>query len=205
MVGGLIMAHGDDNGLRVPPRIAPIQAVVLLVRDDADCAKRAQGLHSQLLAAGVRSRLDADVNSSFGRRATEWELKGVPVRIEVGPRDLAQGKVTLVRRDTSQKVLSDVAAAVAEVQGALASMQAEMLASTLERTRRRTADVKSVGEALEAAQRGFARMPLDALGGDGEALLGKQGVTVRCVQRGDGSVPASENEKGLYAIIARSY
>ncbi len=80
MVGGLIMTHGDDNGLVVPPRLAATQAVVLLVKDAGDAAAQAQKLADEL-GATVRTRLDDKVAQSFGRRATDWELKGVP-----GPR-----------------------------------------------------------------------------------------------------------------------
>src|SRR5690606_4241883 len=91
MMGGLIMAHGDDAGLRVPRRLAATQVVVLVGRDEhgsvSDAARRLVG---ELAAAGVRTRLDDQVATAFGRRATDWELKGVPVRIELGPRDLAE-------------------------------------------------------------------------------------------------------------------
>ena len=100
MVGGLIMAHGDDDGLRVPPRLAPIQVVVLAVRDEGDVVARCRALADELRAAGVRVQLDTKADVSMGRRATDWELKGVPVRLEVGPRDLAEGVATLVRRIT---------------------------------------------------------------------------------------------------------
>ena len=103
MVGGLIMTHGDDNGLRVPPVLAPIQVVVLVVRDEEGAGEAAARLADELKAAGVRVRLDDQVDTSFGRRATDWELKGIPLRIEVGPRDLTEGEVTLVRRDTGEK------------------------------------------------------------------------------------------------------
>ena len=99
MFGGLIMAHGDDDGLRVPPRLAHVQVVVLAVRDDAEVIARCRALTDELVAAGVRAQLDDRTDLSFGRRATDWELKGVPVRLELGPRDLANGEVTMVRRD----------------------------------------------------------------------------------------------------------
>ena len=110
MVGGLIMTHGDDNGLRVPPVLAPIQVVVLVVRDEEGAGEAAARLVDELKAAGVRVRLDDKVDVSFGRRATNWELKGIPLRIEVGPRDLKEGEVTLVRRDNGEKRQVAVAA-----------------------------------------------------------------------------------------------
>src|SRR5262249_46364402 len=93
MVGGLIMCHGDDNGLGVPPALAPIQAYVMVVKEEATSA--AAGLVDQLRDAGVRVALDDRVDTAFGRRAVDAELKGYPVRIEVGPRDLAAGNVVL--------------------------------------------------------------------------------------------------------------
>lgn len=83
MIGGLIMAHGDDDGLVVPPALAPIQVVVLLVWGEGGAGEVATNLAAELAAAGVRTELDQRTDTSFGRRATDWELKGVPVRIEV--------------------------------------------------------------------------------------------------------------------------
>ena len=96
MIGGLIMAHGDDNGLRVPPRLAPVQAVVLVVKDGEGVAAAAGELRDALRDAGVRVALDDRTDAPFGRRAVDAELKGYPVRVEVGPRDLADGRAVLV-------------------------------------------------------------------------------------------------------------
>jgi prolyl-tRNA synthetase len=205
MVGGLIMAHGDDFGLRLPPAIAPVQAVVILVREDEGAAMVAQQLVGSLKEAGVRSKLDSQTSTSLGRRITDWELKGVPLRVEVGPRELAQGNVTLVRRDTGEKLTVEIAAAPAIVAATLEQVQREMLAAAIEEQRSHIADVSTLEEAREAAQAGFARLPLPALGETGEEELARSGVTVRCIQRADGSVPAGEDEPDLYAIVARAY
>ncbi len=135
MVGGLIMAHGDDRGLVVPPRLAPTQCVVLLVKDSDDfsAGTAARELHASLLAAGVRARLDDRVETGFGRRSTDWELKGVPLRLEVGPRDLAEGTVTLVRRDTGTKTSVTLAAATPVVQTALEAQQTDIHAAAVAR------------------------------------------------------------------------
>src|SRR5690606_10640306 len=87
LVGALVMAHGDDAGLRLPPALAPTQVVVVLVRDEGGAGAAADALVADLRAAGHRVELDARVDQSLGRRAVDWELKGVPVRVEVGPRD----------------------------------------------------------------------------------------------------------------------
>ena len=89
------MCHGDDDGLRVPPRVAHVQAVVLVVRDDERAwPTRPAGSPPSCTAAGIRTRVDDQTATGFGRRVTDWELKGVPVRVEIGPRDLAEGVVT---------------------------------------------------------------------------------------------------------------
>ena len=103
MVGGLIMCHGDDAGLRVPPRLAPIQVVVLLIRGEDGAAEAAERLARELKGVEVRTEIDTRTDLSFGRRVVDWELKGVPVRVEVGPRDLATGVVTFARRDSGAK------------------------------------------------------------------------------------------------------
>src|SRR5205807_2647209 len=102
MVGGLIMVHGDDAGLRVPPALAPVQVVVLVVKDEGGAGDKAAALAKQLKAGGVRADLD-NRDASFGKRAIEWELKGVPIRIELGPRDIAAGTAAIARRDRTEK------------------------------------------------------------------------------------------------------
>ncbi len=205
MMGGLIMGHGDDRGLRVPPRLAPIQVVVLLIRDEDGAGDRAHLVAESLRTAGVRTRLDDRTGTSFGRRVTDWELKGVPVRVELGPRDLADEQATLVRRDTGAKEQVPLSGLGDRVEAALAAAQADMLATATEQRDARTADVSSLPEAVEAARSGFARLPWSAVGADGEAELAKDSITVRCVQRPDGSVPASEDEPDLICLVARAY
>jgi prolyl-tRNA synthetase len=205
MVGGLIMGHGDDAGLRLPPAIAPHQVVVLLVKDEGDARAEAARVVDALTARGVRVRLDDRVDTGFGRRAVDWEVKGVPVRVEIGPRDLAEGQVTVVRRDTGTKTAVALAAVTEAVVAALAAAQTELHADALARRESRTADVATVAEAAEAAKTGFARIPLRALGADGEQELAKDAVSVRCLQRPDGSVPLADDEPDLVAWVARSY
>ena len=204
LVGGLIMSHGDDQGLVVPPRLAPIQAIVLAVRDEDAVLDAAKDLAGQLAAAGVRARLDRG-RGSFGRRVTDWELKGVPLRVEVGPRDLAEGKATLVRRDTGEKLTVSLADVAPTAQRLVEEIHAAMFACSAERLAAATVETSTVAEVAEAAQMGFARVAWDVLKGDGEASLRTQAITVRCLQRADGSMPDHEDEAGLVAIVARSY
>ncbi len=206
MVGGLIMCHGDDNGLRVPPAVAHVQAVVMVVRDDDTGAVVAEGrrLVAELIAAGVRARLDDQVATGFGRRATDWELKGVPVRIEIGPRDLAESVVTLVRRDARTKDTAPAAGIAATVTALLEEIQASLLAEATAFRDDRTADVTSIEEAIEAGRTGFARIPWELVGEDGEDRLAEHAISVRCLQTPDGAVPDGLDGP-LHAVVARSY
>ena len=206
MMGGLIMTHGDDAGLRVPPRLAATQVVVLVVRDeDGSVADVARGLVAELAGAGVRTRLDDRVGTAFGRRATDWELKGVPVRVEVGPRDLAEGNVVVARRDTGTKEPMALGALAGRLPALLEEIQSALYDHALADRDDRTVDVSTVDEALEAAATGFARIPWSALADGGVDRLGRDAVTVRCLQTPDGGVPSSPDDAGLVALVARAY
>ena len=205
MMGGLIMCHGDDAGLRVPPRLASVQVVVLAIRDDPAVLAAVRRISGALADRGVRVRVDDRVETSFGRRATEWELKGVPVRIEVGPRDLENHQVTVVRRDTHEKRQVDIDALTHNVPTLLDLIQVDMLRSATDFRDERTSDVTTIDEAREAAQSGFARIPWAVLGDEGEATLAQDAVTVRCLQLPDGSVPAAEDDPDVIAVVARAY
>jgi prolyl-tRNA synthetase len=144
----------------------------------------------------------------MGRRATEWELKGVPVRLEGGPRDLAVGVGTLGRRITGgeeRKAPASLGDVVGAVTSELARQQQALLAEATELRESRTAEVTTLDDAREATKDGWARIPWDAVGVDGEAELAQSGVSVRCLFRDDGSLPESDDERGLLAIAARSY
>ena len=129
------MAHGDDFGLKVPPNLAPIQVVVIAVRDEAEVNEAADRVADSLRRAGVRVEVD-HARGSFGRRVTDWEIKGVPLRIEVGPRDLAQGLVTVARRDTGKKATVGLGALASEVPALLERIQTDLLASAIALSRR---------------------------------------------------------------------
>jgi prolyl-tRNA synthetase len=205
LVGALIMAHGDDSGLRLPPALAPVEVVVLLVKGEQDAGTAAAALESELRSRGVRVHLDDRVEVSFGRRSVDWELKGVPIRLEVGPRDLAAGNLTLVRRDVQTKESMPVGSAVNAAVSALASIQDGLLTEATQRRAGRTVEVRSIGEAVEAAGEGFAVIPWDTLGLAGESELVTQGVTVRCLRRADGTLAEADDEPGLVAVVGRAY
>ncbi|MBC7271526.1 MAG: proline--tRNA ligase [Streptomyces sp.] len=206
MVGGLIMAHGDDSGLRVPPRLAPVQVVVLAIKGDEAVLAKVREVGDRLAAAGLRVRVDDRTDTPFGRRAVDWELKGVPARVEIGPRDLEGGTAMLARRVPGGKEPVAVDALAALLPGVLEEDQAMLLRQSRELREARTAEVSSVGEAVEAAVAGgWARLPWAVLGEEGEVRLAEHGVTVRCLVAEDGSVPDADDAPGNVAVVARAY
>ena len=105
LIGAIIMTHGDNEGLVLPPRIAPIQLVVIPVASHKPgVTEKAQELLETVKAAGIRAKIDLSENSP-GWKFAEYEMKGVPLRLEVGPRDIEQGQCVLVRRDTREKTV----------------------------------------------------------------------------------------------------
>jgi len=204
MVGGLIMVHGDDHGLRVPPALAPIQVVVMAVKDEGVAAARRIG--DELRTLGIRVAVDDDADIQFGRRAVDWELKGVPLRLEVGPRDLAAGQATIVNRISgAEKASVALDGLGGEVARLLATEQDAMLEAARAERDARIVEVTSVDDAAATAADGWAKISWSKLGLDGEATLARAGVTVRCLQRADGAVPNSDDEPDLVAFVARSY
>ena len=204
MVGGLIMVHGDDHGLRVPPALAPTQVVVMAVKDEAVAA--AHRIGDELRTLGIRVVVDDDADIQFGRRAVDWELKGVPLRLEVGPRDLAAGQATIVNRVSgAEKTSVSLDGIGGELARLVATEQDAMLAAARAERDARIVEVTSVDDAAAAAADGWAKISWSKLGLGGEATLARAGVTVRCLQRADGTVPDSDDEPDLVAFVARSY
>ena len=115
LIGGIIMTHGDNNGLVLPPKVAPIQVVVLPIAMHKERVMEGAGaIRDKLLNAGLRVKMDASDNS-MGWKCAEYEMKGVPLRVECGPRDLENGQCVLVRRTDREKIvvkLEDLTAAV---------------------------------------------------------------------------------------------
>jgi prolyl-tRNA synthetase len=141
LVGGLVMTHGDDRGLRLPPRVAPQQVVIVpIAREDdrAGVLATAERLAGDLRGAGVRVRVDDRPGLRPGFKFNEWELKGAPVRVEIGARDLAAGVVTVARRDTGAKEQLPLGRAAGAIAALLDAVQAALLASARAERERRT-------------------------------------------------------------------
>ena len=117
LIGGIIMTHGDNNGLVLPPKVAPIQVIILpIAQHKPGVLEAAADLQNRLVNAGFRVKVD-DSDNSMGWKCAEYEMKGVPLRVECGPRDLENGQVVLVRRNDGEKTvvaIADLEKAVAE-------------------------------------------------------------------------------------------
>ena len=130
-VGAVIMVHGDDRGLRMPPRLAPIQAVIVPIwrnEEEKETVLAALGPIEAELRPQVRLEVDAREEYTPGWKFNEWEMKGVPLRIEVGPMDVERGQVVLVRRDTGQKSSAPQEGLVRRVRDMLGEIQATLFA-----------------------------------------------------------------------------
>jgi prolyl-tRNA synthetase len=141
LVGGVVMAHGDDRGLRLPPRVAPQQVVIVpIFRDDDRAAvlQAAAAVAADLRTAGVRLRVDDRADYRPGFKFNEWELKGVPARIEIGSRDLAAGAVIVARRDSGEKRQIALPRLSAAVQEMLDDIQTSLYREALNEQKRRT-------------------------------------------------------------------
>jgi prolyl-tRNA synthetase len=206
MLGGLIMCHGDDFGLVLPPAVAPTQVVVVVIKDaDGTLARAAATLVAELKQRGVRAALDDDVDQSFGWRATEWDLQGVPIRVEVGPREKAEDTAVLYRRDTKEKTKVALGAVAADAHRLIGLMQADMLDAATDRRDSAISECTTLDQVRDVAATGVARVPWRVVGETGERDLAAFGVTVRCLQRSDGALPDADDDAGAIAYVARAY
>ena len=206
MLGGLIMCHGDDFGLVLPPALAPVQVVVVVVKDtDGVVTRAASALVDELKSRGLRVGLDDNVAQAFGWRATDWDLQGVPIRVELGPRDLAENAALLYRRDTRDKTKAGIGKVVDEVQQLTGRIQMDMFEAATARRDAAIADCTTLDQARDAAQMGVARLAWELIGTAGEQDLATSGLTVRCLQLSDGSLPDTDRDAGALAYVARAY
>jgi prolyl-tRNA synthetase len=197
LVGGVVMTHGDDRGLRLPPRVAPQQVVVVPIFREDDRARvlEAAGvLAGELRAAGVRVRVDDRPEYRPGFKFNEWELKGAPLRVELGARDLAAGVVTVARRDTGDKHPLAIDRAAVELGQMLGDVHASLLRSARdERERRTLRDPSGYDEMIShlRAAAGFVAASWCGRGTCEARVKEDSSATIRCLPLGEPAGPGA--------------
>jgi len=182
-IGGIIMTHGDDNGLVLPPRVAPIQAVVIPVaQHKPGVLDAAAALRDRLKAAGVRSRMDSSDNSP-GWKFAEYEMKGVPLRVEIGPKDMEKDQCVIARRDTGEKVFVPLAELEGTVKKLLDAVHDNLYAMALKNREDNTFDISTPEEAKAIAEGkgGFLRSKWCGSLECELAMKERAGVSSRCM------------------------
>ena len=197
LVGGLVMAHGDELGLRLPPRVAPQQVVIVpIFREDgrADLLQAAAAVADELRAAGVRVRVDDRLEYRPGFKFNEWELKGVPLRIEIGGRDLAAAAVTIARRDTGDKQQIPLTRAAAAIDEMLSDVQTSLFQTARHEQERRTLrDPSSYDEMIEYLRdaAGFVAAPWCGRRKCEARVKDESSATIRCLPLAEQRAQAS--------------
>lgn len=162
LVGALVMAHGDDSGLKIPPGIAPFQVVVIPI-SIGDWKEKvlpeARNIAEDLTKKGVRVKLDEREEFTPGWKFSEWEMRGVPLRIEIGPKDIEKKQVVSVRRDTGKKEALPQAALGKKIPEILADIQNNMFEMALKLQKENTHEVNDYDEfkSVMEAKRGFIK------------------------------------------------
>lgn len=187
LIGALLMVHGDDKGAIIPPRIAPIQAVIVPIAYSEEqrgmVLAASREVEALLKGEGIRVELDDRTQYTPGWKFNDWEMKGVPVRIEIGPRDLEKGEVTIARRDTGKRlhVKRDILAAelhrvMSEIQGNLFERAKKLLES-------HTSTARDYGEFVEILKEkgGFVKAYWCGGGECEEAIKMETGATIRAI------------------------
>ena len=129
-LGGLILVHGDDNGLKLPPRLAPTQVIIIPVTNDTELLEKAEQLRGHMVAADLRVKIDSADNETYGFKINKWEMAGVPLRIEIGKRELQENAVTVASRMSGEKAKIAIENLVETVKSRLENIQSEMLAQS---------------------------------------------------------------------------
>ena len=158
LIGAIIMTHGDERGLKLPPRIAPIQVVIVPVAaHKGGVMEKCEALLDQLKTRGLRVKLDDRDTLSPGFKFNDWELKGVPVRVEVGPRDLENGQCVVFRRDTYEKESVALADLPEKLDALMSDIQQNMFNIAAQFRNDRIAIAQNMQELEAATKVGFAK------------------------------------------------
>ncbi len=212
LIGATIMVHGDDNGLVLPPFVAPIQVVIIPIRQsEAGVLEACKGIESKLKEKGIRVKLDDDEKKTPGWKYSEYEMKGIPLRIEVGPRDLANGEAVLARRVDGVKSVEKIEKIEDEIPSMLQEIHDLMYKKATDFLNSHISEASNLEELKEKLNKGgYVKM----------AFCGKSecedkikeftaGGTARCIYSenlADGSIcPVCGEKATIIAYFAKAY
>lgn len=187
LMGALIMTHSDDNGLVLPPNLAPDQVVIVPIYRNEEqfnsVSEVANQLMKDLRAQGIRVKFDNRDTHKPGWKFNEYELKGVPVRIAIGPKDVENGTVEVARRDTMSKELVELDAAVATIVGLMDVIQKNLFDKALQFQKENTTEVSSYEEFKEVLEKkgGFILAHWDGTAATEEKVKAETKATIRCI------------------------
>ena len=214
LMGALIMTHSDDAGLVLPPKLAPIEVVLVPIykgeEQMAEIVEALQGVADQLKVAGIRVKLDDDDSKRSGWKFAEYELKGVPLRLAMGPRDLAGGTIEVARRDTRTKEIVPMEGVQSHVKGLLEEIQTSLYDRAEERRTATTARVDTWEEFLAALEAGgFVEAHWDGTSETEDLIKKETKATIRCIPLdGDGESGQcirTGAESAQRVVFARAY
>lgn len=186
LMGALIMTHSDDSGLVLPPKVAPTQVVIVpIYRTDEEQAQTIQAgkdIVSQLKKAGIRAKIDDKDTQKPGWKFAEYELKGVPLRIAIGPRDLANGSVELARRDTQEKTTVSIDGLTERIEGLLTEIQGKLFEIAKTRMSQNTRQANTWEEFKTMLDKGgFIKAHWDGTPETEETIKAETKATIRCI------------------------
>jgi prolyl-tRNA synthetase len=213
-IGGLILVHGDDRGLKLPPKLAPTEAVIVPIwrgQNKGEVRREAEKLYVELQTAGLRMEVDLDEEHSPGWKFNEHELRGVPVRIELGPKDIENQQAVLVRRDVVGKAGKEFVPRTAlseRLRALLDEIQENMLRQATEFRDENTRRAETYGEFKEIIEekRGFVLAPWDGTEETEQKIKEETKATIRLLpfEREEGKDLVS-GRPGRTAVFARAY
>ena len=215
LVGALIMAHSDDHGLVLPPKLAPIQAVIIpIYKSDQELkaiSEKALMIKEELEKRGISVKYDDRDTHKPGWKFNEYEFKGVPVRMAIGPRDLEKGTVELARRDTLEKSFVKMEEAAAVVEGLMEEIQDNLYQRALKFREEHTTEVETYDEFKEvlSSKGGFILAHWDGSGETENKIKSETKATIRCIplenNSGAGTCIYSGNPSKMKVVFAKSY
>jgi prolyl-tRNA synthetase len=214
LMGALIMSHSDDNGLVLPPHLAPIQCVIVPIYKNneqlAEISAHIQPIINELQALGVSVKYDDADNRRPGFKFADYELKGVPVRLAIGARDIANGTVEVMRRDTLEKQVEPLEGIAKFVKDLLEEIQTNIYRKALARRESMTREVNSYDEfKVEIEKGGFLLCHWDGTPETEEKIKAETKATIRCIPLEGDTTPGvcmvTGKPSKQRVIIARSY